>query len=88
MMVSYKLEILRSANRDTRRIDKRYIEPIFNAIKSLVENPFPPQCKKLKGSESSYRIRVGNYRIIYEVESNKKIITIFHIRHRQDIYKV
>jgi len=87
-MAFYKLEILRSANKDVRKIDKRYIEHIFNTIKSLAENPFPSHCKKLKGSESSYRIRIGDYRIIYEVETKEKIVTIFHIRHRQDAYKI
>jgi mRNA interferase RelE/StbE len=63
-MVSYKIEILKSADKDIRKIDKRYILPIFQAIKTLSKDPLPTECKKLKGSESSYRIRVGNYRII------------------------
>ncbi len=87
-MAFYKLEILRSADKDVRKIDKRYITPILNTIKSLSENPFPLQCKKLKGSKSSYRVRIGDYRIIYEVETKEKIVTIFHIRHRQDAYKI
>lgn len=88
MMASYRIEILRSANKDVRKIDKRYIESIFNTVKSLSENPFPLNCKKIKGSESSYRIRIGDYRIIYEVESKQKMVTIYHIRHRKDAYKV
>ena len=86
-MDSYKLEILKSVNKKKKKIDKSYIEPIFKAIQSLADNPFPPQCKKLKGSESSYRIRVGSYRIIYEIEAKNRVVTIFHIRHREDAYK-
>lgn len=51
-MVSYKLEILRSASRDVRKIDKRYIASILDSIKSLSENPFPSQCKKLSGKHN------------------------------------
>jgi len=83
----YKLEILNSANKDIRKIDRLHIKNIFKAIKSLEENPLPLRCKKLKGSESSYRIRVGNYRVIYEIDASEKKVTIFHIRHRQDAYK-
>ncbi|MBA3037696.1 MAG: type II toxin-antitoxin system RelE/ParE family toxin [Desulfobacterium sp.] len=50
------------------KIDKQYIQKIVEAIESLAENPFPPQSKKLKHSESSYRLRVGDYRVIYQVD--------------------
>ncbi len=86
-MASFKLEILKSADKDIRKIDKRYIRPVFDAIRALSENPFPPQCKKLKGSESSYRLRVGSYRILYEIDFQEKMIMVSHIRHRQDGYK-
>ncbi|MEW6042303.1 MAG: type II toxin-antitoxin system RelE/ParE family toxin [Elusimicrobiota bacterium] len=60
---------------------------ILDAIESLAENPFPIQSRKMKGSESSYRLRVGDYRVIYQVDTENKIVTIYHVRHRKDAYK-
>ncbi|MBT3207933.1 MAG: type II toxin-antitoxin system RelE/ParE family toxin [Bacteroidetes bacterium] len=54
----------------------------------MANDPFPVnKCKKLKGTEKSYRLRVGNYRVIYEVENLIKVVTVYHVRHRKDVYK-
>jgi len=86
-MASFKIEWKGSSERDIRNIDRQHIHRILNAVEALSENPFPVQFKKLQGSESSYRIRIGDYRVIYQVDTQKKIITIYHIRHRKDAYK-
>jgi mRNA interferase RelE/StbE len=64
-MGSYQIEVLRSVDHDARKIDKKNLERIVSTIRSLTDDPFPTQCKKLSGSEKSYRIRVGDYRILY-----------------------
>ncbi|MEW6687153.1 MAG: type II toxin-antitoxin system RelE/ParE family toxin [Candidatus Edwardsbacteria bacterium] len=69
------------------KIDLKYISRILDAIKNLAENPFPIQSRKMRGSESSYRLRVGNYRVIYQVDTENKVVTIYHVRHRKDAYK-
>ena len=86
-MGSFKVELKGSTEHDLKRIDRRYIQKILEAIEGLIENPFPVQSKKLKDSESSYRLRVTDYRIIYQVDSNNRTIVIYHIRHRRDAYK-
>jgi len=86
-MVSFKIEPKGSTEHDLKKIDKQYILRIIEAIESLAENPFPVQSKKLKGSESSYRLRIGDYRVIYRVDHVNKAIVIYHIRHRKDVYK-
>ena len=86
-MGSYKIEILSSADKEARKIQKDLLRRIIDGIDSLSENPFPEQTKKLAGSKSSYRIRVGQYRILYEVNRAEKIVTIYHIRHRKDVYR-
>ena len=86
-MGSYKVQLLKSADRDIRKIDKQQIRRILDAIRSLAEDPFPKQHKKLTGSESGYRLRVGDYRVIYEVDKTKVTIEIFYIRHRRDVYR-
>ena len=83
----FKIDWKSSSEHDLRRIDRQYISKILNAIESLADNPFPVQSKKLKYSESSYRLRIGDYRVIYQVDSQDKVIIIYHIRHRKDAYQ-
>ncbi|MEK6645977.1 MAG: type II toxin-antitoxin system RelE/ParE family toxin [Candidatus Firestonebacteria bacterium] len=82
-MASFKVEWKNSAEHDIRNIDRQYISKILNVIETLSENPFPIQSKKLRDSESSYRIRIGDYRVIYQIDTKEKIVTIYHIRHRK-----
>ncbi len=86
-MGSFKIDWKSSSEHDLKKITKQYIPKIINAIESLADNPFPVQSKKLKDSESSYRLRIGDYRVIYQINSQSKVITIYHIRHRKDAYK-
>ncbi len=86
-MGSYRIQLLKSADRDIRKIDKQQIKRILSAIRALSDEPFPTQHRKLRGSESSFRLRVGDYRVIYEVDKGKEIIEIFYVRHRKDAYR-
>ncbi|MEW5768285.1 MAG: type II toxin-antitoxin system RelE/ParE family toxin [bacterium] len=83
----YKIDLRGPVEQDLRKIHRRYIARILDAIESLVEDPFPIQSRKMKGSESSCRLRVGDYRVIYQVNTENKIVTIHHVRHRKDVYK-
>lgn len=83
----FKIDSKGSLGHDLKRIDKQYIPRILDAIEGLAENPFPVQSKKMKGSESSYRLRVGDYRVIYQVDTENKVVTIYHARHRKEVYK-
>jgi mRNA interferase RelE/StbE len=53
----------------------------------LAENPFPPGCRKLQGSRDAYRIRVGDYRVVYEVATGRLLVEIVRVRHRKDVYR-
>lgn len=86
-MASYKVEWKSSAERDLRGIDRQYISKIIEDVDALADNPFPPQSRKLQGVESSYRLRIGDYRVIYQVDTVRKFIIIFHVRHRKDAYR-
>lgn len=59
----------------------------YYAIENLALNPFPPQHRKLKIAEALYRIRAGNYRVIYQVDLVEKTVTIIYIRHRKIAYR-
>ncbi|HAJ31926.1 MAG TPA: hypothetical protein DCK79_00910 [Candidatus Atribacteria bacterium] len=56
-------------------------------MESLAKNPFPRQYRKLQGTDNFYRIRIGDYRVIYQVDNNKDFLTIYYIRHRRDVYR-
>ena len=85
-MVDYKLIVSNAVKADLRSIENHSLGRILDAIRSLAVDPLPSGCRKLKGAQSSYRIRVGDYRIIYDVDAANRAVTIFHVRHRRDAY--
>jgi mRNA interferase RelE/StbE len=86
-MASYEIAWKHSAEKDINGIDRQYIPRILEAVESLSNNPFPSQHRKLHGVESSYRIRIGDYRVIYQVDLEKKLVIIYHVRHRKEAYR-
>ena len=86
-MANYKIEITASAEKSLKKIPKKDLEKVVEAIEVLAISPFPSGCRKLKGEEDVYRVRQGNYRIIYEVIDSKLIVLVLKIGHRKDIYK-
>jgi len=86
MQESYKIFWKTSAERDLRRLNARHITKIVKAIEGLIITPFPKQSRKLRGAERAYRLRVGDYRVIYEVDTKTKNIIVYHVRHRKRAY--
>lgn len=84
--MKYTVLIERYAQKQIMKLDKKVIPVIKTAIASLADNPRPYGYKKLKG-ENAYRIRVGDYRIIYEIDNGKIIVTVVSVGHRKDMYK-
>jgi mRNA interferase RelE/StbE len=86
-MVSYRIEWKQSARKELRKVVKAAIPKILEAAAALAENPHPTGSKKLRGSEYTYRIRVGDYRVVYSVYSKVLVIEIVKVGHRKDIYR-
>ncbi len=86
-MDSYRILWKRSVEHDLKNIDQQEISRIISAIQQLAENPFPPHHRKLRGTEQFYRIRIGDYRIIYFVDVEANTVIIYHIRHRKKAYR-
>ena len=59
----------------------------MGAITRLGSDPRPPGCKKLSGSARDWRIRVGDFRVLYEIDDPKKAVRIMRVRHRRDVYR-
>jgi mRNA interferase RelE/StbE len=86
-MATYQIEWKTSALRELKKLDKPVIPRIITAVESLIDNPFPTGVRKLQGSEHTYRLRVGDYRILYEVYQNVLRIQIVRVRHRREAYR-
>ena len=84
-MAKYKIELKKSAVKELNTIPTVDLEKIIIRIQNLADNPRPDGCKKLSKDEK-YRIRIGNYRVLYLIEDNKLIIFIVKIGHRKDVY--
>jgi mRNA interferase RelE/StbE len=84
--VTYTIEILRSAQKQLSKIERMEQLRIIEAIRKLAENPRPPGCRKLSG-RPAWRIRMGSYRVIYEVQDDSLLVLIIDIGHRREIYR-
>lgn len=83
----YKIEWKQSAKKELKKLKKEVIPRIIKAVESLSINPHPTGSRKLQGSEHLYRVRLGDYRIVYSVENKILLIEIIRIGHRKDIYR-
>jgi len=84
--MSYAVFILRRAQKELAQLPAAVYEQAKETIRTLGEEPRPPGCKKLTGREG-WRIRIGDYRIIYEIDDARSVVTVLDIGHRRDIYR-
>ena len=85
-MASFKVTFKASVAKDFKRLDRLAAHRIIKVIESLQNNPFPNSSKKLVGSEHTFRIRVGDYRVVYIVAKDDREVEIQRVRHRKDVY--
>lgn len=86
-MSRYRIEFLKTAQKELRKLPKEIQQRIATKIDSLLADPYPPDSKKLKNGNGRFRIRVGDYRIIYRPEDEQLVILVIKIAHRRDVYK-
>jgi len=77
----------RRAKKELRLLPKHVLRHVWQCIKSLADDPFPDGSVRLGGHSGLYRLRVGDWRIVYQVENPAKIVTIVRIGHRSDVYR-
>jgi mRNA interferase RelE/StbE len=85
-MPSYSVTFARSARKELESLPARTVERIFTKIEALAANPRPAGCKKLKGVPDLWRIRVGDYRVVYSILDKTVSIDIVAVRHRREAY--
>ena len=83
----YRVKVAEEAAKFIRKQDKRVQRQIINNIRELAENPRPQGCKKLQCYRGLYRIRSGNYRIIYQILGKRLLVVVVRVAHRKDIYR-
>jgi mRNA interferase RelE/StbE len=84
--VTYKVELETRARREYRDLPTRAREHVSDAIDDLQVDPRPPGCKKLVGG-NGFRVRTGDYRILYTVDDHLHIVRIYRIGHRREVYR-
>ena len=84
--MNYHIDITPRAERQIRQLEHSISARVFQAIERLAANPRPPNSIKLQGSEA-YRMRVGDYRIIYGIDDAACIVAIRQVGHRRDVYR-
>jgi mRNA interferase RelE/StbE len=85
--MAFRIEWKKSTRKDLRKLPPATVDRIIGAVEDLAENPFPNGVEKLSGSEHAYRIRLGDYRVVYEVVAESKLIEVQRVRHRKDVYR-
>jgi mRNA interferase RelE/StbE len=85
--LAYRVEFAPRAQRDFKALDGSIRARIARRIDSLAQNPYPQAIKKIEGEDDLYRLRVGEYRILYQVKGKVLLVLIVGIGHRRDIYR-
>jgi len=85
--MSYTIQLKKSALKDLYKLPKEVSRQIAQAINDLGQTPRPHGCKKLKGLENLYRIRIGDYRIVYQMNDKILLILVVLIGNRKEVYR-
>jgi len=85
-MADYRVVLARSARKELEGLPNKVSDRIVHHLDALSRLPRPDGCLKLKGT-SQWRIRIGDYRVIYEIDDSAKLIDVVFIRHRKDVYR-
>ena len=86
-MAEYSVVFARSARRELEGLEAGVARRIITRIEALASQPRPPRCVKLQGADNLWRIRVGEYRVIYSIDDRAGIVDISAVRHRSDAYR-
>jgi mRNA interferase RelE/StbE len=84
--MTYTVLILRRAQRELQRLPQEDYERVRDSMHGLAQHPRPPGCLALTG-RAGWRIRIGDYRVIYEIDDVQHTVTIVHVGHRRDVYR-
>lgn len=83
----YEVYLEHAAERDLRRLPPAEFQRVVAYLKALADDPRPAGCRKLSGSKSDWRIRIGDRRVLYEIDDKARVVRVMRIRHRREAYR-
>ena len=83
----YEILLEHRAEKDLRRLTAEIFRRVIAAIEALADDPRPEGCRKLIGSDNYWRIRVGDYRVLYEIDDENQVVRVMRVRHRREAYR-
>ncbi|RJF43831.1 type II toxin-antitoxin system RelE/ParE family toxin [Actinomyces sp. 2119] len=85
--MSYRVELTAAAARQVRKIRRPARDRVLSAIEQLADNPRPDGARKLVGERTAWRIRAGDYRLIYDVVDSELLVSVVRTAHRREVYQ-
>ncbi|MFT4187346.1 MAG: type II toxin-antitoxin system RelE/ParE family toxin [Aeromicrobium sp.] len=85
--MTHSVEFTSAAARQIKKLPRPARDRVLDAVDDLADDPRPHNSKKLKGEDTAWRIRVGDYRVIYDVLDDQLVVTVVRAGHRRDVYK-
>lgn len=85
--MTYAVEFTSAAARQVKKLPRPARDRVVDAIRDLADDPRPAGATKLTGEQTAWRIRIGTYRVIYEIEDAALIVTVVRAAHRRDVYR-
>ena len=86
-MAEYRVELKRTAARELEDLEPSLARRLLASLQALTSEPRPRQSRKLTGSESSYRLRIGAYRVLYQIDERQRLVVVYAVGHRREIYR-
>jgi mRNA interferase RelE/StbE len=83
----YRVFLERAAEKQLKQLPAKLHDRVIEAVQALSKDPRPTRCRKLTGTDNDWRIRVGDYRVIYEIDEKAREIRVNRIRHRREVYR-
>jgi mRNA interferase RelE/StbE len=83
----YAITFADSARKEFKRLREEIVARAMRRIRALATDPRPAGCKKLKGGQSEWCIRVGDYRVVYSIDDENHVVDVSRVRHRSDVYE-
>jgi mRNA interferase RelE/StbE len=84
---SYTVEIKPAARKELEALPDKLLARVVRKLQSLANNPRPTRCKKLKGYKDQWRVRVGDWRVVYIVDDAAKLVSVTRVAHRREVYE-
>ena len=83
----YRVLLERAAEKDLKSLSSKLHNQVIATLQRLAKNPRPSGCRKLAGADNDWRVRVGDYRIVYEIDDTDQNVRVNRVRHRREVYR-